>query len=200
MTPREELMTRLHRGEYTKGFDSVLSDSYLLRPLCEIAQTHLIETPESDPSYVQRLIALGELLRSRAETEGDTEHLEQSLQCLEQALDIIPEGHHDKAECLISLATSFSLRSQHKWQVADADKTLRYGQQTLNGTTDARNPRQLLVRLGTILRTRYQITHQIADLQNGIRYLQAALETPAIDRREHVDILNNFLGSSPFIQ
>lgn len=191
MTPREELRTRLHRGEYTNDFDSVLSDPYFLRPLCETLQTKLIETPESDPSYVRRLIVLGELLRSRAEAEGEMEYLEQSLQYLEQALDIIPEGHDHKAVCLISLATAFSLRSQHTWQVADADKALRYGQQAINGTTDGRSPRQLLVRLGTALRTRYQITHQIADLQNGIRYLQAALETPGIDRREHVDILNN---------
>ena len=131
------------------------------------------------------------MLRNRAETEGDREPIEQSLQYLEQALDIIPEGHHDKAECLISLATAFSLRSQHTWQVADADKALRYGQQAINGTTDGRNPRQLLVRLGSVLQTRYKITHQIADLQNGIRYLQAALETPGIDRRQYVEILNN---------
>ena len=194
MTPGEELMTRFHRGEYTKGFDSVLSSSYLLTPLCEKVQTALIETPESDPSYVGLLILLGELLRSRAQTEGDTEDLEQSLRYLEQALNIIPEGHHDKAHCLISLATAFGLRSQHTWQVADADKALKYGQQSINAITDGRNPRQLLVRLGTILRIRYQITHQIADLQHGIQYLQAALETPEIAREEHVEILNNLGG------
>ena len=191
MTGWEEFMTRFRRGEYTEGFDSILSNSYLLSALCAKLQQYLTETPESDCSYVKMLLLLGELLRTRGEKEGEMYYLELSIQYLEQALNIIPEGHHWKADCLIGLATAFGLRSQHTWQIADADKALQYGQQAINATTDGRNPRQLLVRLGTSLRIRYRITHQIADLQNGIRYLQTALETPGIDRREHVDILNN---------
>lgn len=58
MTAREEFMTRFHLGEYTKGFDSVLSNRSLLNSLCEDFRTHLIETPESDASYVQGLMTL----------------------------------------------------------------------------------------------------------------------------------------------
>ena len=83
--------------------------------------------------------------------EGGIEHLELSPQCLECALDLIPEGHRDKATCLITLAITSGLRSQYTCQVADADKALQYGQQAINAITDGRNPRQLLVALGTIV-------------------------------------------------
>ena len=191
MTGWEEIVTRFRRGEYKEGFDSMLSNSYLLSGLCAKLQQDLNEAPESDNSHLETLTLLGDLLRTQGEKQGEIEYLELSIQYLEKALNIIPEAHHWKATCLISLATAFGLRSQHTWQVADADKALQYGQQAINASTDGQNPRQLLVRLGTTLRIRYRITHQIADLQHGIRYLQTALETPRIDRREHVDILNN---------
>ena len=194
MTGWEEIITRFRRGEYTEGFDSILSNSYLLSAFCAKLQQDLIKTPENDPSYVDTLLILGELLRTRGEKESEMYDLELSIQYLEQALNVIPEGHHHKTDCLIGLATAFSFRSKHTWQIADADKALQYGQQAINAITDGRNPRQLLVRLGTSLRIRYKITHQIADLQHGIRYLQTALETSGIGRREHVDILNNLGG------
>ena len=187
MTGWEEFMTRFRRGEYTEGFDSMLSNRYLLSALCEKLQQELTETPED----LERLFVLGELLRTRGEKEGDVEYLEQSIQYLEQALDIIPEGHHLKAGCLIGLAAAFGLRSLHTWQIADANKALQYGQQAINAITDGRNPRQLLVRLGTSLRIRYRLTHQIADLQHGIRYLQTALEIPGIGPQDHLDILSD---------
>ena len=194
MTGLEEFMTRYRRGEYTEGFDSMLSNSYLLSALCAKLQQDLTKIPENDHRYVEMLLVLGELLRTQGENRGDMCDLELSIQYLEQALNFIPEGHHRKTDCLIGLATAFGLRSKHTWQLADADKALQYGQQAINAITDGRNPRQLLVRLGTSLRTRYRITHQIADLEHGIRYLQTALETTGIDRGERIDILNNLVN------
>ena len=191
MTPLEELKVRARRGDYTEGLDPILSDRYLLSGLCEELQMVLAETRESDPSYGGKLMTLGRLLQSRAEMEGDIEYVELSLQCLEQALNLTPAGHRDRATCLQLLATASGLRSQHTHQVADADKALHYGQQAINAVTDGESPRQSLLDLGTILRRRYKITYQIADLQHGIRYLQAALEIPQQDRQEHIDILNN---------
>ena len=191
MTPLEELKVRIRRGDYTEGLDPILSDRYLLSGVCDGLQRDLAETPESDASYGGTLIALGHLLQSRAEIEGETEHLERSLQCLEQALNLTPAGHRDRATCLKLLATAYGLLSQHTYQVADADKALHYGQQAINAVTDGESLRQPLLALGTVLRLRYRITYQIADLQHGIRYLQAALETPQQDRYEHIVLLNN---------
>ena len=94
MTGYEEFVTRFRRGEYTERFDSILSNSYLLSALCTKLQQYLTETSESDSSYVEMLVLLGELLRTRGEKEGEMEYLELSIQYLEQALNIIPEGHH----------------------------------------------------------------------------------------------------------
>ena len=191
MRPMEELKVRIRRGDYNEGFDSLLSDTYLLPGLCRDLQKTLAEIPESDPSYRGTLMVLGRVLYSQAEMNGDIEDLELSLQYLEQALNLTPAGHGGGATCLINLATAFGLRSQHTHQVADADKALHYGQQAINAVTDGESPRHFLVALGTILRHRYRITYQIADLQHGIRYLKAALETPQQNRGKHVDILNN---------
>ena len=188
-------MARRHRGEFKEGVESIMSSHWLLPAFCEMLQESLAETPKHDPTYSDHLLRLGWSLQCLGEMEGDIEHLELSLQYLEQALNLIPEGHRDKATCLNTLAITSGLLSQYTRQVADADKALQYGQQAINAITDGRIPRQLLVALGTIVRNRYQITHQIADLQNCVRYLQAALETPEMNRQEHVDILNN-LGNA----
>ena len=191
MTPREELAARYRRGEYEEGVDSIMSSRWLLPAFCETLQETLAKIPKDHPTYWKNSLVLGRALQCRGEMEGDTEYLELSLHYLEQALNLIPEGHHDKATCLVWLAITSRLRSQYTHQVADADRALQYGQQAINAITDGRNPRHILVALGMIVRTRYKITHQIADLQHGVRYLQAALETPEMDREEHVDILNN---------
>lgn len=179
---------RIRRADYKESFDSLLSNRFLLQDICDKLQKDLAETLERDPDH---LLVLGRLLQDRAQLAGEREYLELSLQYLEQALNLTPEGHGRRATCLISLATLYSIRSQHTFQVAHADKALHYGQQAINAITDGESPQQLLVLLGTILRSRYRITHQIADLQHGIRYLQVALGTPRLDRQEHVDILNN---------
>ena len=92
-------MARHHRGEFKEGVESIVSSHWLLPAFCEMLQQSLAEIPKHDPIYLDHLFGLGRSLQCLGEMEGDIEHLELSLQYLEQTLNLIPEGHLANNSC-----------------------------------------------------------------------------------------------------
>ncbi|TFK37142.1 CHAT domain-containing protein [Crucibulum laeve] len=171
-------------------FLTTLADSFGIRFLCfgeesdlkkaienrEHAKTLMVDKHPINPMILSNL---GDDYRNRFHRYGDDSDLDTAVDCKERALEIIPDHDPGKIEVLGSLGNILSMRFRLFGAMADFDKALRLFEMVakLNLSHRSADPEMHDdMEIGTMLGSRFDRNHNVADIKKAIVAGKAALK------------------------
>ena len=175
---------------------SMFSNPSILGPLCQMLEQEVKKKSKTDLSQGTLCFLLGTILLRRIEIMNTTNRgalLDMPLYYLTQAINILPKDDPRRATSWGLYALGVAFKSLNSDQLIDVDTSypLRQGQLALDMANDDESYTECLRSLALILRYRYAKTNQVADIHQGVLYLQQALAVPSIDDSTRVSMLNN---------
>ncbi|KAJ6553744.1 CHAT domain-containing protein [Mycena vulgaris] len=134
-----------------------------------------------DPGSVIYLGNLGRSLLYRFERFGSLLDIHRSIEMLEDAVRLTPDGHPESldiyANGLNNLASALSTRFGQTGQLADLEESIAFLRQALELFPGSHPNRSgSLNNLASVLKTRFEQTGQLADLEESIAFHRQALE------------------------
>ncbi|KAJ6505610.1 CHAT domain-containing protein [Mycena vulgaris] len=127
-----------------------------------------------DPGSVINLTDLGRSLLHRFERFGSLLDIHRSIEMLEDAVRLTPDGH---PESLDVYANALDRRFERTGELADLEESITFHRQTLELRPGSHpNRSNSLINLAYALKTRFEQTGQLADLEESIAFHRQALE------------------------
>ncbi|WP_329568912.1 CHAT domain-containing protein [Kitasatospora sp. NBC_01266] len=152
-----------------------------------IADTRRALRPPTVPTAdrVTALAQLGDWLRMRFEVRGDLEDLQESIDCLQEALDT---GQDPALRALA--ASSLSLAHLDRFtgtqDHADLERATVLGRSALAGSNPLSETHgQVLTNLGAVLQARFHAHGDLADLGEAVRHLEYAVAATSYQQHDH---------------
>ncbi|KAH0603584.1 uncharacterized protein H6S33_007906 [Morchella sextelata] len=141
-------------------------------------EASLAITPLHRPHRAHLLMQLSSCLAKRYHQDGDLEHLEKAIEHLHLAQDMKVLDSSTRAHICADLGSCLLQRFRHFGETTDLLKVIDFITFSLSEVSEDLAMRvELLNRLSTALRLRYDAVEELDDLNGAIRHLQEAVET-----------------------
>ncbi|TVY79667.1 putative 30S ribosomal protein S17-like protein [Fusarium oxysporum f. sp. cubense] len=143
----------------------------------------------ANPTNVENLKQLGNLLNDRYVSTGMLVDLDASILATKQAIDAIKNDDVELADCLNTL----SYRLQDRFMVtednADLEEAIQISRKAVESTSSGNA--KYLSNLAASLKTRFSVTGDLKDMEDGIVLAEKAVSVTASDDQELPKWLNN---------
>ncbi|EWZ97349.1 hypothetical protein NW765_004281 [Fusarium oxysporum] len=143
----------------------------------------------ANPTNVENLKQLGNLLNDRYVSTGMLVDLEASILATKRAIDVITNDDVELADCLNTL----SYRLQDRFMVtennADLEEAIQISRKAIESTSSGNA--KYLSNLAASLKTRFSVTGDLKDMEDGIVLAKQAVSVTASDDPELPKWLNN---------
>jgi len=173
-----------HLAKFHFNRHEVTGQEQDLKRAISLYQVVVVCTPSAFPSKPKYLVSLGLTLqyyylylKQRDVHLGEIASLEQAIDSLQQAVDLIPNNSPDKANYLHHLGIAKHHYYKKFSKIVDLEQTIDLCQQVVNLTSDNLPDKALyLDELGEVLTSRYQKLNNLTDLQQAIVIRQQAFD------------------------
>ncbi|RKK22976.1 hypothetical protein BFJ65_g5560 [Fusarium oxysporum f. sp. cepae] len=136
----------------------------------------------ANPTNVENLKQLGNLLNDRYVSTGMLVDLEASILATKRAIDVITNDDVELADCLNTL----SYRLQDRFMVtennADLEEAIQISRKAIESTSSGNA--KYLSNLAASLKTRFSVTGDLKDMEDGIVLAKQAVSVTASDDPE----------------
>ncbi|THU91120.1 hypothetical protein K435DRAFT_801509 [Dendrothele bispora CBS 962.96] len=142
-------------------------------------------TPRVIPSYLLSFLLahtrwlnnLGNAFSRRFEHLGELRDIENAILVNQQAVDLTPDGHADKARQLVNLGNAFQTRFEHLGGLRDIENAIIVTQEAVDLTPDGHADKAAsLSNLGAAFQHRFQHLGKLEDIENAILVNQQAVD------------------------
>lgn len=141
---------------------------------------------------VQCIQILGFLLLELYDQTRAAENLDEAINCLHQALELLPPGHPNHGFSFNTLANAASARFRDAGAMQDLDDAINYNRQALDVyPSDHPDRSTALNNLANSLLTRFEKRGTASDLEEAIQFNRQALELRPPGHTERSGSLNN---------
>ncbi|THU79158.1 TPR-like protein [Dendrothele bispora CBS 962.96] len=153
-------------------------------------------------AFSRRFERLGELkdienaIDSRFECLGELGDIENVIDVMQQAVNLTPDGHADKAGRLNNLGNAFSRRFERLGELKDIENAIDVMQQAVDLTPDGHADKAgRLNNLGNALQSRFERLGKLKDIENAIDVKRQAVNLTPDGHADKARRLNN-LGNA----
>ncbi|KAJ7865997.1 CHAT domain-containing protein [Mycena olivaceomarginata] len=149
-----------------------------------------------DPGHVIYLADLGRSLQLRFERLGSLLDINQSIEMLEDALRLTPDGHPDKPSLLNNFGSSLACRFEQLGDLSDINKSVLMKEDAVKLTPDGHPDKPgWLNNLGNSLLSRFERLGDLSDINKSVLMFEDAVKLTPDGHPNKPSLLNN-LGNS----
>ncbi|KAF5332920.1 hypothetical protein D9758_015972 [Tetrapyrgos nigripes] len=135
-------------------------------------------------------------IQCRFECLGELGDIENAILVTQQAVNLTPDGHANKASFLNNLGNAIQCRFQCVGELGDIENAIRVKQEAVNLTPDGYADKAAkLNNLGGALQCRFERLGELGDIEDAIRVLQQAVDLTPDGHADKAARLNNLGGA-----
>ena len=124
-----------------------------------------------------------------------TEVVNMHIRRLQERLSVIPPGTYEHRKCLSELVESCRTKCSLTNDLADIEESIKYCRLLLDSTPPGGlSSCGVTISLASLLKSAFQLTHKIEDINESIGYLKGVLRVPA-GQAMYVDIIDELMTS-----
>ncbi|KAK7454051.1 hypothetical protein VKT23_011564 [Stygiomarasmius scandens] len=170
-------------------------------PECEVPLINGAQGDDDQAEAIQKAIRLcreGVLLGARFRHSGALEDIDQSIDILQRAINLLPDDYFDKSAYLNNIGVSFSIRFDHQGELADIEQAIDAQERAVKLASEGHADMPLyLSSLGNSFVRRFERHGNLADIERALTLQSRAVELTPNDHVSKPQYLNN-LGTSYF--
>ncbi|THV05600.1 hypothetical protein K435DRAFT_744894 [Dendrothele bispora CBS 962.96] len=125
--------------------------------------------------------------------KSNTHHdIDKEISILQLAVEVIPDGHADKASWLNNLGSAFQSRFECLGELRDIENAIHVKQQAVGLTPDGHADKaSWLNSLGSAFQSRFEHLGELGDIENAILFMQQAVDLTPDSHADKASWLNN---------